>query len=726
MYTIAFDESGRFENSGQDLVLIAGLIYDDNKNDVKAENIRIAKYLKTICEECGGTYPYDLHSAKLGGSKKVNKIKRRILNSFGEFLSSVQLISEDKDKRKGPYHLFAYIKSNAGKPELIGPEANELIRDNYASNLYVHMSEEILTRLIFHNPVINDIRSVSLDLATRVSKVNKKSGRSSEYTKLGYKATEQHGENLYSYQVANADNYRTVIEREMMLTRRQDIEIKELKTRSIQYNSDRMDMGFLYLCDLICSYVRWIYTDSGSIQAVSDGFDALTGHTENLVFGYDAVDDIYNNAWRAFERRDYYEALKYVYQGRHTKGGLKNYYVTKWFGRIENLIISSGKKSSISRAIDDLYNSTLQNNINQAELMYIYGVLERTGDVCSSNIKYKLYDTGIAVYNHLGHSTEAVKCFEKCVRLAEYADIEQYLRTRNRAVVAMCDSLNFCQALDTVRESISLQTKISELRQVMYNNSINAKYDPSLGRCYSQEGQILSFMGNDEAEKSFMQALGLFYPESADLYITRSYLMHYYIEIKNKNKYQEIAIKFFDGKKDLYVQFKRLIAMSFESDVPRVSLKFALYAYIKALHFFYMDELMTDKRIQGIVLDIKDSITKECKMAQSEINGHPWELIYKYLALLALKLGEYDTAKGYMKKVGTAVKYQGLLIKCINEYAWIEYDNALGNDSDIMQHKQKILDLLKHHNPELADKTHGLSEQAISELLQSSFSYMYH
>lgn len=52
---------------------------------------------------------------------------------------------------------------------LLSQNANILAKDDYASNLYFHMADELISRLIFNNPLIDDIQEISLDIATRRS-----------------------------------------------------------------------------------------------------------------------------------------------------------------------------------------------------------------------------------------------------------------------------------------------------------------------------------------------------------------------------------------------------------------------------------------------------------------------------------------------------------------------------------------------------------------------------
>ena len=89
-----------------------------------------------------------------------------------------------------------------------------VVREDYASNLYMHMAENIVERLIFHNPVVNEINRVHLELATRVVKVKgpDKDKKSKEYRRLGYieDKTKEHNRNgEATFFLTTGDNYRT-------------------------------------------------------------------------------------------------------------------------------------------------------------------------------------------------------------------------------------------------------------------------------------------------------------------------------------------------------------------------------------------------------------------------------------------------------------------------------------------------------------------------------------
>ena len=109
-----------------------------------------------------------------------------------------------------------------------------IVREDYASNLYMHMAENIVERLIFHNPIVEEINRVHLELATRVVKV--KQDKRSEYRRLSYiedSKKEHHKDGEFTFFLTTGDNYRTAIDREMQDTEKWNIKFDAIVAKSI-------------------------------------------------------------------------------------------------------------------------------------------------------------------------------------------------------------------------------------------------------------------------------------------------------------------------------------------------------------------------------------------------------------------------------------------------------------------------------------------------------------
>ena len=164
----------------------------------------------------------------------------------------------------------------------------------------------------------------------------------------------------------------------------------------------------------------------------------------------------------------------------------------------------------------------------------------------------------------------------------------------------------------------------------------------------SQRGQVYAFLEDNRAEEDFLSALYTMDFETPDRLITESYLLHYYISSGNRERYEEYAKEYFEGRTVPEEQFDYLIRAGVGANA-RFSLKYALFVWVKALHTFYLDSVpasLIDK-----IKDIEMTLTVLKNGAEKQINGHPWEMIYKYLVLIMLKYNEPEAAEVYINKL---------------------------------------------------------------------------
>ncbi len=166
MITVALDEQGDFENLNNKLnsepVFIGGVLYDDcgDSNDFDTEKRRLQSYLRNVCSDAGGVYPKDLHFASEGGTNNshiVKEVKTVFGNTIKEFLEEGTWRNYDLGfaPRRGKYYIFASLRGENGKAELLAKSVSEAVREDFASNLYLHMAEDVVERMLFHNPIAN-------------------------------------------------------------------------------------------------------------------------------------------------------------------------------------------------------------------------------------------------------------------------------------------------------------------------------------------------------------------------------------------------------------------------------------------------------------------------------------------------------------------------------------------------------------------------------------------
>lgn len=485
MLTIALNEYGDFHHLGQDeenlktIHFIAGVVYDDMDNEQDAENerIRLDRFFRAVAKKSHSLYPQGFfgklkidEAAKEKGQEAFNpdaKKDMRILRdaidaALPEFLahgtySGQELVAMP---RVGHYAIALTLKSEAGKTEYLQPSMSNLLHDKVASNLYWHMADGLVSRLVFTNPFALGVQRVRLQLATQMIDVlDSERGRLIEYAQLGYTPYEYQNEQvkkegITSYQVANAFAYRASLDRHMVESNRPDLDVK-LRTVSLRMEEDDPETtirnAFLYLATYICT--NFIYygadraaTDVFKFKKLVDFSNKLNPTHQNLLFVYDNVDTYFEKAMQSYLNGDYFTALCYAYDAYNCESKFQSYYKTNWFPFIEELIHSADDRVAIERAVQEFVNYANQSRIDAGKLHYVYEqlkyVLEDIQHLFSvdQRLVYAFYDGGVTAFNHLGESDFAVACFQKCQSLAHIVPLETYMQTVRRRVVAKLDS----------------------------------------------------------------------------------------------------------------------------------------------------------------------------------------------------------------------------------------------------------------------------------------------
>ena len=202
-------------------------------------------------QQCRTKFPKDLHR---NGNNSIQeaKTKAKVSETLKEFFEKGTFEDTDlfHEKRKGQYYIYCLLRNDGGKRELLNESVSKLAKDNYAANLYLHMAEDVVERVIFHNPVITNIDKVNVDLATRRVLVKQNDEElNRRFKTLGIYICEDLNHNngdKNEYILTNPYMYRTALEREMLSTGKTDIEVEWLSSRSIVYSGETYNqMEFL-------------------------------------------------------------------------------------------------------------------------------------------------------------------------------------------------------------------------------------------------------------------------------------------------------------------------------------------------------------------------------------------------------------------------------------------------------------------------------------------------
>ena len=722
MLTIALNEYGDFHHLGQDeeniktIHFIAGVVYDDMDNEQDAENerIRLDRFFRAVAEDSHSLYPQgffgklkvdETESEKRQetfnpDAKKDMRILRDAIDvALPEFLAhgtykGQQLVEMP---RVGHYAIALTLKSEAGKTEYLQPYMSNLLHDKVASNLYWHMADGLVSRLVFSNPFALGVGHVRLELATQMIDVlDSERERLSEYSRLGYTPYEYQDEHvkkegITSYQVANAFAYRASLDRHMMELNCPALDVK-LRTVSLRMEADDPEStirnAFLYLATYICTnFIHYgadrAATDIFKFKKLVDFSNKLNSTHQNLLFVYDNVDTYFEQAMQAYLNGNYFAALCYTYDAYNCESKFQSYYKTNWFPFLEELIHSADDRVAIERAVQDFVNYANQSRIDAGKLYYVYEqlkyVLEDIQHLSSvdQRLVYAFYDGGVTAFNHLGESDFAVACFQKCQSLAYTVPLETYMQTVRRRVVAKLDSYAYDDALTLANYVVEYEEQIQGLREKL---SMDDK-SVSLGQAYSQLGQVYAYLEREEAESYFVKALSIFQEGTDDYYRTLSYLLHYYIDAEKQRDYEVWAPKYFGGSSKVSDQLTYITNMT-EDDKSVQHESYALYVYIKALYQFYKHAVGKDvtKRIVNLGRDVG-------QMLNYSIKGHPWELIFIYMSLLSYDWNYMTDVEYFKECIRKTVDNPGPAIRNIMAYGEMRIADRKGN--------QKLCDAIR-------------------------------
>ena len=753
MITIAIDEYGDFNflkpnskntDNKKNVLYISGIVYNDldDSQDANFERQRLDRFFRVIADKENVSYPEAFYSKQKGEVSESNsddlptetmylnmldseeenseensyaakktvyisekaKYKRAIAAALPEFFAHGTYNGEElvPVPRRGFYSIAVMLKSEKGKSMFNDEQTGVLSHDDTVSNLYWHMADATVSRLVFHNPYNLDVNRVQFDLPTRITEVAADNPiKIEEFKALGFKeyvfprGTKPNPHKVY-FQVANEFNYRAALELKSVDYNRLNMDIKTFKALSINYDAkgrlETEKYAFLYLANFLCGHFSFygklhtLVSDMSRFEAIRKLTDELNGSAPNLLFVYDDVDINYEQAMIEFCRQNYVAALSHLYDGAHGESNFAEFYRTEWFPHIEELIHGEMDVRGIERAIQDLAYYADDTNCNANKLVYMFKHLEQlvisleNQELLDGRIAYAFYDTGMTAFNHVGDNSLAEYCFLECRHWSRYVPIEDYLLTLKRHVVSF-DCYLYKDALQASRDIVSMEEHIQTLRAKLYGSDIGASI--SLGQAYSQLGQVYAYLQDPDAEKFFKNALSIFDDTSSDAYRTQSYLLHYYIEVGDKASYEQLAVDYFGGNHTLADQLSYIQSLP-EQEVHVQSMAFALYVYVKALYVLYRDDIgaFITNQLHRIEQDIRKAVL---------INSHPWELIYTYLSLIALQAGNNPLAIVWRDKIKNAVYNPGKPITHRMIYGLMRFYEQVNDTKTAQNYREKLI-----------------------------------
>lgn len=715
MITLALDEFGDFENRKPEEnkpIGVAGIIYDDNgnKEDTLLERKRIKAYYSACIAEIRESkknenivYPDALHADRDSkrNSEVVGPTKRKVNASLREFLNfgtfdGKELLGKNS-ARSGKYYLFLILKSTPGMKALLNERTNFLVNDEKGSNLYFHMATEVVNRMLFHNPVIDNVREISVNIATR--RTNDLPGNSldaAEYIQLGYiPQSSINNEDVVNFNVANADIYRSVISREMLEIGKAYLSIEDFLVTPISYNKNKRNMEFLYLADSICTFLSNHIAGENAeewLPKIVAKAATISNKDNNLIFGYDEIDMLFRKAWSAYEEGNYYEALRLSYSAKLKKGAFAQYYYDRWFKLLIDKIISESSERNFIDAVNRLHGTIMTNTYEQDSTVFILEALEKKvpaitdklDDAEARSILYKLYDSGVSAYCHIGDSKHALSYYNKCKKYANRVSVEEYLVTLNKMSETLIDCFEWQKAMKIADESIKYQEQLLVMRNALPIYAVeNQSSSVGLSKAYSQKGQVCAFLRKPDAATWFKKALDGMEKQSADYKITQSYLLHYYLDNGKVEEYKEESADYFGNEKSPAKQLDYILTEGFQV-TPIINYKYALYVFVRGLWVTKPGNISESLRKKLYVLNATvKKAEKKVKSAKNVsldcISGHPLELIYKYIYLIASENGDTEYLEEIYESLHNCLGYRSDTLDSIIEFGDIQIAKETGN-----------------------------------------------
>ncbi|MBQ8261755.1 MAG: hypothetical protein IJZ00_05670 [Lachnospiraceae bacterium] len=715
MLVFSLDEQGDFEylTDGNAVIMVSGVIFDDKcyEDEVRHEEERIIAYYVAVCEsystkEIQLSYPSSLHFNGNNG-REVAAFKRGVQETIKEFMESgtfkgATLFAAggmEIPKRRGIFYPYVFLKSDNEKEQFCNKEF-DYIYEKTASNLYYHMVKDILTRVICQFSRKRDDRKYLLHIATRSTPLFFTTDtRKENYENAGYDiiSTKKDSKPLsvvdisgtekaaFRVQLTNKDVYRTIVREIISKYEVFDADI-QMNVKSTNYQKIDRTNAFLYLADSMCSLLSYRLegtTANEWFEAVLKRADKIVNLSRFYAFGYDPIDDCYSKAYDAMLRNDIYDMYVNMYEGTIKKGAIAEYYKNYWFTKLEKEMQKKISAYDIEQTILRIEHTQKSNayQINCSRYILDHTIvlcekkLEKEEKYIPGNVLFRLYNISVTAYSHMGDTRLAKDAYRKAMRYSKYITAEEFLRLKSKMANIFCDSFEFEDARRISEEIFALQEKIAEFKSNIIEILPQEGY-LERNKALSQIAQVYAFMRKSIAEEKFKEALVNMRNRKADYYITLSYLLHFYLDNKMEEKYKERAKEYFIHD-DLEGQFEYIASESKKKN-PVINPSYALYLYLKSLWIFHRDSISNE--LLEKLKNIKNYIFRENKKIKFE--GHPNELVLKYLMLIMLYNNEKKAYKKYEKEYERSYEGQGDLVRFIGMYGNIQLKEFV-NDSTV-------------------------------------------
>jgi hypothetical protein len=358
-----------------------------------------------------------------------------------------------------------------------------------------------------------------------------------------------------------------------------------------------------------------------------DKYD-LTFYNPYFIYEFKEFDSL-SSAVRAYYLKDYIEFFNKISQIKDEKLlNLLNPYLDECIYKIKN------KQDIRGFGIYSFFNETLNQKQGNYTLLISVGRLlqKRLGD----ELPFELAESLQRAYNHIGDYKQTDKLYNYCIQILEenrtFENFFKKVEIINRHAVSLTNIFYFDKAKLQIEKVLS---DIEKFKKYFSEYKIDL-----LGKLYGTYGQILSLLGDEQAEQYFFKAIDNF-SISKDIAIQYSYLMHFYLDKGDYNKFLEYFEKIHREN------FKELL-------IKAINNKISPYDFELILKYIYKTG-----EFQNYILNRWEEIYK---LYESE--DHPFEKIVGYLYIILEKKGKIvKKLKKYLENTGNLSQIAIELIK---------------------------------------------------------------
>ena len=184
----------------------------------------------------------------------------------------------------------------------------------------------------------------------------------------------------------------------------------------------------------------------------------------------------------------------------------------------------------------------------------------------------------------------------------------------------------------------------------------------------------------------------------------------------------EKAQEYFDEKTGLMNQFQYILEEGSKTE-PLINMKYALYVFLKGVYLLRRDEVSDNlwKKLQRV----EQNFGKKIGRPDWKLTGHPAELIFKYLRLLAMDRGETDLATYYKERMWNCLLYHGVTEDVVRQFGEMECAHEAG-DLDLRdQLSAQVYDFLRAEFTVYVDLDAPEDGEARWQWLGELVNYMY-